>query len=59
MYQSLMFERQELVNNILQTQHYLATCEDEIEKKHATYQLKAMLDYKSALESRINIHRNK
>lgn len=57
MYQTLMFERQELSNQIIFTQRYLDTCEDETERKHITYQLNAMLDYKSALESRISIHR--
>lgn len=59
MYQTLMFERQELNNQILFTQQYLTECEDEEERKHSEYQLVAMRDYKSALESRISIHRSK
>lgn len=59
MYEELKFELQELNSNILLTQQYLADCTDEVEKKHITYQLLAMQDYKSALENRISIHRKK
>lgn len=59
MYDKLLFERQELVNNILLTKSYLETVTDEVERKHITYQLQAMDDYRTALEARISLHRNK
>lgn len=59
MYEKLVRERQELINNILFTQQALATCEDEIERKHINYQLVAMADYRSTLEQRILIHQQK
>lgn len=59
MYDKLLFERQELVNNILLTKAYLAEVTDEVERKHITYQLQAMDDYRATLEARISLHRNK
>lgn len=59
MYDRLMFEHQGLINNILLTEKYLSECEDEVERKHITYQLQAMNDYRSALESRIYLNRKK
>lgn len=59
MYEKLVRERQELINYILFTQQTLATCEDEVERKHINYQLVAMADYQSSLEQRILIHQPK
>lgn len=59
MYDKLKFERQELINNIILTEKYFSECEDEVERKHITYQLQAMNDYRSALESRIYLNRKK
>lgn len=59
MYEQLLLERQELINNMLATQQYLASCEDDHERKLVSYQLVAMQDYKSSLDSRIPIHNRK
>lgn len=55
MYEKLVRERQELINNILFTQQALATCEDDVERKHISYQLAGMNDYLSGLDARLQL----